>query len=67
MTLIEVKAATTVVATDFKHLKWFANYGPGKRRHTVGPAFYLGKEKLIMGDGNFALRLSALWASANLT
>lgn len=57
-----VGAATTRLgaADDFKHLKWFANDGPGKGRHTVGLVFYLGKEKLTMGDGNFALPLSAL-------
>jgi predicted AAA+ superfamily ATPase len=63
---IEVKSATTVAADDFKHLKWFANDGPGKGRHTVGLVFYLGKEKLTMGDGNFALPLSALWAAVAL-
>lgn len=61
---IEVKSATTVAADDFKHLKWFAKDGPGKGRHTVGLVFYLGREKLTMGDGNFALPLSALWTAA---
>ena len=63
---IEVKAATTVAADDFKHLKWFANDGPGKGRSTVGIVFYLGQEKLTMGEGRFALPLSALWASVTL-
>lgn len=63
---IEVKSATTVAADDFKHLKWFANDGPGKGRHTVGLVFYLGQEKLTMGDGNFALPLSALWTAVDL-
>lgn len=63
---IEVKSATTVAADDFKHLKWFANDGPGKGRHTVGLVFYLGQEKLTMGEGNFALPLSALWTAVDL-
>ncbi|MDK3073564.1 ATP-binding protein [Sedimentitalea sp. JM2-8] len=63
---IEVKSATTVAADDFKHLKWFANDGPGKGRHTVGLVFYLGQEKLTMGDGNFALPLSTLWTTVDL-
>ncbi len=63
---IEVKSATTVAADDFKHLKWFANDGPGKGRHTVGLVFYLGQEKLTMGEGNFALPLSPLWTAVDL-
>jgi hypothetical protein len=67
LALIEVKAATTVAADDFKHLKWFANDGPGRGRSTVGIVFYLGQEKLTMGEGRFALPLSSLWASVTLT
>ncbi|MPQ96156.1 ATP-binding protein [Thioclava sp. JE_KL1] len=63
---IEVKAATTVAAEDFKHLRWFATDGPGKGRSTVGIVFYLGHEKLTMGEGNFALPLSSLWAAVDL-
>ncbi|WP_300043017.1 ATP-binding protein [uncultured Paracoccus sp.] len=63
---IEIKAATTVVADDFKHLKWFAKDGPGRGRSTVGIVFYLGQEKLTMGEGNFALPLSTLWAAVDL-
>ena len=59
---IEVKAATSVAAEDFKHLKWFAKDGPGRGRSTVGIVFYLGQEKLTLGEGTFALPLSALWA-----
>ncbi|MBF9052479.1 AAA family ATPase [Roseobacter sp. HKCCD9010] len=64
---IEVKSAATVAADDFKHLKWFANDGPGKGRSTVGIVFYLGQEKLTIGDGNFALPLSTLWAAVDLS
>jgi uncharacterized protein len=63
---IEVKSATTVAADDFKHLKWFANDGPGKGRRTIGLVFYLGQEKLTMGDGNFALPLSTLWTAVEM-
>lgn len=63
---IEVKASTTVSAHDFKHLKWFANDGPGKGRQTVGLVFYLGREKLTMGEGYFVLPISALWAAVDL-
>ena len=64
---IEVKSAATVTADDFRHLRWFAKYGPGKGRQTIGLVFYLGPEKLTMGDGNFALPVSALWAGVNLS
>lgn len=64
---IEVKAASTVAADDFKHLQWFAKEGPGKGRSTVGIVFYLGQEKLTMGEGNFALPLSALWAAVDVS
>jgi predicted AAA+ superfamily ATPase len=63
---IEVKAATAVTADDFKHLKWFANDGPGKGRSTIGIVFYLGQEKLTMGEGNFALPVSTLWTAVDL-
>lgn len=66
LALIEAKAATTVAADDFKHLKWFATDGTGRGRSTVGIVFYLGQEKLTMGEGRFALPLSSLWASVTL-
>ncbi|WP_299631758.1 ATP-binding protein [uncultured Roseobacter sp.] len=64
---VEVKTAATVSADDFKHLRWFANAGPGKGRDFTGLLFYLGKEKLTFGDGNFALPLSALWTPVALS
>lgn len=66
LVLIEVKSATTVAADDFKHLRWFTKDGPGKGRRTVGLVFYLGQEKLTMGEGHFALPLSTLWAATHL-
>ncbi|WP_299681616.1 ATP-binding protein [uncultured Roseobacter sp.] len=64
---IEVKSAATVSADDFKHLKWFASDGPGKGRNVVGLVFYLGRDKLTFGDGNFALPLSAFWTRVGLS
>jgi len=66
LALIEVKAATTVAVDDFKHLKLFASDRPGRGRSTVGIVFYLGQEKLTLGEGRFALPLSSLWASVTL-
>lgn len=66
MVAIEVRSAATVAGDDFKHLRWFANDGPGGRRQTVCLVFYLGQEKLTMGDGCFALPLSALRAAEDL-
>lgn len=62
----EVKSAATVSADDFKHLRWFANDGPGRGRKVNGIVFYLGQEKLTFGNGNFALPLSALWTPMKL-
>lgn len=63
---VEVKAASTVSAQDFRHLRWFASDGPGQGRRCTGIVFYLGQEKLTFGDGNFALPLSALWSEVTL-
>lgn len=63
---VEVKAAASVSADDFKHLRWFAKDGPGRGRRVSGIVLYLGQEKLTFGDGNFALPLSALWTSIEL-
>ena len=63
---VEVKSAATVSADDFKHLRWFANDGPGRGRKVNGIVLYLGQEKLTFGDGNFALPLSALWTPMKL-
>jgi len=59
---MEVKSASSVNQGDFKHLKWFANSGPGKSRSFKGIVFYLGDKKLSFGDGCYALPISALWA-----
>ncbi len=62
---VEVKAFSTVDLNDFRHLKWFADKGPGKYRPFKGIVFYLGKRKLTFGDGCYALPVSSLWAKIN--
>jgi len=59
---IEVKASATVGVQDFKHLKWFAEEGPGSAWTFVGIVIYLGDQPLTFGPGLFALPLSVLWA-----
>ena len=66
MVNIEVKASASIVADDFRHLKWFAAFGPGRGRRCTGIIFYLGREKLTFGDRNFVLPLSSLWSAVTL-
>lgn len=58
----EVKASTIVREDDFKHLRWFASNGPGKRRTVTGIVFYFGEHQLHFGNRMFALPVSCLWA-----
>lgn len=58
---VEVKAAATVAADDFRHLKWFASDGPGHTRKFTGIVFYLGEQRLSFGSNCFALPVSTLW------
>ncbi len=60
---IEVKTAATVKSEDFRHIKWFANDGPGRTRAITGIIFYLGDQSLSFGDNCFALPLSMMWAN----
>lgn len=62
---IEVKASTTVSAQDFKHLRWFAEKGPGATRGITNLVFYLGQEKLSFGNSIFALPVSTLWSATS--
>ena len=62
---IEVKASTTVSPQDFKHLRWFAEKGPGATRGITGLVFYLGQEKLSFGNSTFALPVSTLWGATS--
>ncbi len=60
---VEVKAAATVKAEDFRHIRWFATDGPGRSRTVTGLTFYLGDQSLSFGDNCFALPLSMMWAN----
>lgn len=62
---VEVKSSSSVSADDFKHLKWFAQEGPGRTRSCTGIVFYLGEEKLTFGDKTYALPISSLWSSTS--
>lgn len=62
---IEVKASTTVSPKDFKHLRWFAEKGPGATRGITGLVFYFGQEKLSFGNSTFALPVSTLWSATS--
>lgn len=63
LAIIEVKASKTVAAQDFKHLRWFADSGPGAKRSVTGVIFYMGNERLSFGDRMFALPVSTLWSA----
>ena len=58
---IEVKASSSVNAEDFRHLDWFSETGPGKRRQVTSVVFYLGAQKLTFGNRRYALPISCLW------
>lgn len=62
---IEVKASTAVSPQDFKHLRWFAEKGPGTTKKVTALIFYLGQEKLSFGNGIFALPVSTLWSAGS--
>ncbi len=64
---IEVKAATVVRTTDFKHLDWFANAGPAKAHRFTGIVFYLGVQKVRLGQGRIALPVSLLWSDGKMS
>ena len=57
----EVKASTTVVEADFKHLRWFASDGPGASWRVTAIVIYLGERPLSFGERLFALPLSSFW------
>lgn len=62
LALFEIKAAATVDVSDFNHINWFVNEGPGKSYRCTGFVVYLGKELLSFGPGRIALPLSMLWS-----
>ena len=58
----EVKASATVTAEDFRHLRWFADDGPGSGWNVFGIVIYLGNRPLSFGRRSIALPLSIFWA-----
>ena len=62
---VEVKASTVVSPRDFRHLRWFAEKGPGSAKKVTALVFYLGREKLSFGNGIFALPVSTLWSGGH--
>lgn len=58
----EMKTSTVVDATDFRHLIWFRDEGPGKTWNVVGIVVYMGDRVLSFGKNLFALPLSAFWS-----
>jgi hypothetical protein len=59
---IEVKASSTVRATDFRHLRWLRD-ALGDR-FTGGYVVHLGSESLAFGEKLAAIPLSAMWHHA---
>ena len=63
---IEVKASSSVSTGSFRHLDWFSNDGPGKRRQVTSIVFYLGDQQLTFGDRRYALPISCLWGDTDI-
>ena len=55
---IQIKAAETILADDFKHIKWFSNQVKDFR----GIILYAGRRLFRFGPGFYAVPFSALWA-----
>lgn len=62
---IEVKASSSVTASDFRHLRWLAEKAGD--RLTAGIVLYLGEHALPFGDRMIAAPVSALWRHATLS
>jgi len=58
---IEVKAATAVQRSDFKHLKWFRDRIAGRNSFT-GVVLYCGKTAGSFGEGLWLVPFGAMWA-----
>lgn len=58
----EMKTSTAVDVTDFRHLRWFRDEGPGKTWNVVGIVVYMGDRVLSFGKNLFALPLSSFWS-----
>ncbi|MDQ0323321.1 putative AAA+ superfamily ATPase [Pararhizobium capsulatum DSM 1112] len=58
----EMKTSTTVDASDFQHLQWFQDEGPGRSWTVIGVVIYMGDRVLSFGRNLFALPLSVFWS-----
>ncbi len=58
---IEVKAAATVTAADFRGLRKLKD--ATGRRFTAGVVLYDGETTLPFGDGLYAVPIRSLWES----
>lgn len=63
--LIEAKAAATVGRSDFRHLDWFLDEGPGRGGPAFGCVLHLGQDILSFGPNRLALPISMLWSFAD--
>jgi len=58
----EMKTSTAVEDSDFRHLRWFRDDGPGKTWNVIGIVVYMGDRLLSLGQNMYALPLSAFWS-----
>lgn len=58
---IEIKAGSSVGASDFKHLKWFKGQHPN--RAFTGVVLYSGTETLAFGEGFRAVPFASMWTA----
>ncbi|WP_284284030.1 ATP-binding protein [Mesorhizobium amorphae] len=61
----EMKAAATVEAEDFQHIRCFRETGPGSAWTVIGIVLYLGDRILSFEHQLYALPLSVFWAFPN--
>jgi predicted AAA+ superfamily ATPase len=64
VTAIEVKASTSVTASDARHLKWLRD--KVGERFVAGAVLYFGQETYSLGDRLVALPMSSLWGHLRL-
>jgi predicted AAA+ superfamily ATPase len=62
LALFDVKASTSIAASDFRTMDWFLTSGPGRGHRAVAFVVYLGNQLVSMGPGRIALPLSILWS-----
>jgi len=57
---VEVKWRSTLHAGDFRGLRWLQSAVP--ERFRLGVVFYTGERSLPMGEGLWAVPITALWS-----